>query len=327
MDTFRTSIKIEPPKIHITHKDTILFLGSCFSGNIGDRMDSMKFKCMANPFGVLFNPSSIAESVRFLTQEKYFTQNDLMYSGGLWFSLHHHGSFSHPDPEACLNKINEQVKRGAHILKEANIISITFGTSWIYRYKKTGKIVANCHKLPESDFDRLSLSPTEIAEEYSTLIKSLQKAAPELSIIFTISPVRHLRDGMEGNQLSKAILHMAINQILEENVNCFYFPAFEIMMDDLRDYRFYERDLVHPNEQAVDYIWDCFTKAYMNESTKEVMVDLERLNSSIKHRPLHPGGTEFKSFCEAQIKFIRELKIKYPYLSLDTEEAHFLSSL
>jgi hypothetical protein len=323
MDIFRTTIKIEAQKLQISYKDSTLFLGSCFAGNIGNRMDSMKFKTLINPFGVLFNPLSISESLRLLTEEKQFTPKDLFYSGGLWFSFNHHGSFSHPVADICLDNINRQLKLGSVRLRESKILSVTFGTSWVYRYKKIGKIVANCHKLPESDFERFILNPAEIAIEYTSLIQLLRQQIPDLSVIFTISPVRHLRDGMEGNQLSKAILHLAVKQILAENLNCYYFPAFEIMMDDLRDYRFYEQDMVHPNEQAIDYIWERFMEAFMNKDTIAIIRNMEPLYPAINHRPLHPGGKEFKSFCEAQLKFVRELKAKYPYLSFEREEAHF----
>lgn len=323
MDTFRTSIKIDAQKLQIAYNDPILFLGSCFSGNIGNRMVSLKFNALVNPFGVLFNPLSISESLRLLNEEKQFTEKDLVQTAGLWYSFNHHGSFSQPDLNICLDTINRQLKEGSTKLKVCKILSVTFGTSWVYRYKKSGKIVANCHKLPESDFERILLNPSQIAEEYSTLVQSLRKSFPELSIIFTISPVRHLRDGMQGNQISKAILHLAVKQILEENRDCYYFPAYEIMMDDLRDYRFYEPDMVHPNGQAIDYIWERFAEAYMNKDTIAISRDMEKLKSSMNHRPLHPGGNEFKAFCEVQISTVKQLKKKYSFLSFDAEEEHF----
>jgi hypothetical protein len=323
MDTFRTIIRIESQKLQITHRDPILFLGSCFSENIGNRMISMKFPGLVNPFGVIFNPASVAESIRLLIEGKVYSQKDLTFSNGLWFSFHHHGSFSDPDRKACLDKINSQVKLGSEMMKDCKFLSITFGTSWIYRYRESGNIVANCHKLPESAFDRQLLSPDDIVKEYSDIIKSLRRQIPAVNLIFTISPIRHLRDGMEENQFSKAILHLAVKKILEENENCFYFPAYEIMMDDLRDYRFYEADMVHPNSQAIDYIWDRFIDAYMDKYTRAIIQDLEKIASAMHHRPLQPGSNEFKMFCEVQLKIVGGLKAKYPYLSFETEETHF----
>ncbi len=327
MDTFRTLIKIAPQKLQITHKDSILFLGSCFAGNIGNRMQSLKFNTLVNPFGVIFNPSSVAESIRLLAECKSFSKEDLFFYNGLWFSFNHHGSFSSPDPDACLDAINSELKAASEILKKCKFLSLTFGTSWIYRHKQNGKVVANCHKLPESNFSRQLLKPDEIVKEYSELIKSLHSQNPGLRLLFTISPVRHLRDGMEGNQLSKSILHLAVNQILKENENCFYFPAYEIVMDDLRDYRFYEEDMVHPNKLAINYIWDQFSQAYFSSETQELNKELEKLVSALNHRPLHPEGMEFNTFRTAQLKFINQLIKKYPELNFEKEENYFSKSI
>jgi len=327
MDTFRTIINIHKQDLQITHEDPVLFLGSCFAGNIGKRMQLLKFKARVNPFGVIFNPSSVANSVRLLAEGKIFSKEDLFLFKGLWSCFNHHGSFSNPDPNACLDEINKELTSGTEMLKQCKVISVTFGTAWIFKHRESGTVVANCHKLPESSFSRQLLKPEEIVKEYSELIKSLRSQNPEVKLLFTVSPVRHLRDGMEGNQFSKSILHMAVRKIIEDNENCFYFPAYEIMMDDLRDYRFYDEDMVHPNKQAIDYIWERFEYAFMDKNTKAINQEMAKLVSAMSHRPLHPEGNEFRVFCETQLKFVRDLKTKYPDLSFEKEENYFSRSI
>ena len=328
MDTFRTTIQLKPfPGKGITYLDRLFFLGSCFTSHIGSRMASLHFRVCLNPFGILFNPASITGCLERTHSGIPYSEEDLRLHNGLWYSLDHHSSFSQPDRTACLHQINLQLVGAHEALAASDVLLLTFGSAWAYRHRETGRIAANCHKLPEAEFDRFLLQPGFIAENCQKILDLLRKDNPALRVIFTVSPVRHLRDGMEGNQLSKSTLLLAIQQLLSSSEYCAYFPAYEIMMDDLRDYRFYEPDMVHPNSTAIDYIWNKFSELYFDRETREIEAEVERLNQALRHRPLHPGGTAYLQFCEAQLRQISLLQEKYPFLALEEEEKHFLKAL
>lgn len=327
MDTFRTPIKISPSREKIRYSDGLLFLGSCFTGYIGSRLLDLHFNASINPSGVLFNPSSIALTLRRIHSGELYHENELGFYRDLWFSYDHHTSFSHPDKAACLEKINREAGKAHLHLGQSRFLIVTFGTAWVYRLTETGKIVANCHKWPASHFERILLRPEEIIKDFTGLILELRKEHPELQVIFTVSPVRHLGDGMQENQLSKSILILAANELASCMKSCHYFPAFEIMMDDLRDYRFYEPDLVHPNQLAIDYIWNAFTETFMDTETIAITREVDKLRKASLHRPLHPGGKEYRIFCEAQLKHMASLKKHYPFLDLSAEEACFTAGL
>lgn len=325
MNIFRTIIDCEPSSQTITHKDKVSLIGSCFTDNIGKKLQEHKFMADLNPFGIIYNPSSVKNSIEALIQEKEFTENDLFYHNERWNSFLHHGDFSNYDKATCLKTINERIVNSAKHLRESSFIFITFGTAWVYKHKKTDKIVSNCHKVPAGEFNRYLLNIEEIVDDYIWVFKRLQEYNPDAKLIFTVSPVRHLKDGAHGNQISKSTLLLAINQLQNIFPEIEYFPAYEIAMDDLRDYRFYADDMVHPSNLAVDYIWNRFSETYFNEGTINLMDEIKKLKQAFMHRPFNPESDSFKSFRKNNRKKTEELINRYPHLNFD-EELEFFSN-
>lgn len=256
-----TTIKIPKPPFRFSWQERILLLGSCFAENIGAKLAENKFNVDINPFGTLYNPASIAAALRMLLHPERFTANDLFRHEGVYHSFTHHSRFSSTSETECLEKINDRLFASAQEIRKTGYMVITLGTAYVYRLKSSGQVVANCHKLPEKMFDRSMLSVAEIVSEWKELLLSLWEQCPDLKILFTVSPIRHWKDGAHGNQLSKATLLLAADTLqtaYPERIA--YFPAYEIMMDELRDYRFYATDMLHPSELAVDYIWQRLQK-------------------------------------------------------------------
>lgn len=305
----------------------VLFMGSCFTENIGDRMEELKFPTTVNPFGVLYNPSSVRSGLEVLLDNRDFNENDLHFYNDQWLSFYHDTEFSDADKEKCLDKINSSVNAARKHLQTANYLIITFGTAWTYRYKKTGNIVSNCHKIPANEFERRKLSVEDIFVQWAKLLNRVEDLNPNLKIIFTVSPVRHWKDGAVQNQLSKSTLILAINQLMKIFENVEYFPAYEIMMDDLRDYRFYADDMLHPSAVAIDYIWDKFSKTYFEKETIEIIKEVNQIIQAKKHQPLNPDTKSHKIFLENQIAKIKEVSGKYNYLNFKDELDYFKSNL
>ena len=277
----QTTIEIAPSDWKIGYEDHILMLGSCFSDEIGAQMAQRGLNVTVNPFGTLYNPLSIAQAIN---SQFSILNSQLIEYGGLWHSMMHHGSFSRPTKEATEQAVKDSVEMMQRALDEASVIIVTFGTAWVY--EMNGEIVANCHKLPESSFTRRRLSVDEIVEAWKPIIARF----PDKHWIFTVSPIRHIRDGLHENQLSKATLQMAIEQLssLEGRPGgvC-YFPSYEILLDELRDYRFYADDLVHPSSLAVEYIWERFANTFCTPQTRNEMNIRLKQYKYTQHRPLH----------------------------------------
>ena len=277
----QTTIEIAPSDWKIGYEDHILMLGSCFSDEIGAQMAQRNMHVTCNPFGTLYNPLSIANAIN---SQFSILNSQLIEYGGLWHSMMHHGSFSRPTKEATEQAVKDSVEMMQRALDEASVIIVTFGTAWVY--EMNGEIVANCHKLPESSFTRRRLSVDEIVEAWKPIIARF----PDKHWIFTVSPIRHIRDGLHENQLSKATLQMAIEQLssLEGRPGgvC-YFPSYEILLDELRDYRFYADDLVHPSSLAVEYIWERFANTFCTPQTRNEMNIRLKQYKYTQHRPLH----------------------------------------
>ncbi len=296
-------------------------MGSCFADNIGKIMAGYQFPVLLNPFGTLFNPASIAQNISLLITGKTFTRDDLLHHNDLWFSLNHYTAFSHPDPETCLSLVNQAATRAAAWLENCHYLLLTFGTAWAYQYKETGKLVANCHKLPSSHFNQVLLQPGAIIEHYNDLLRKLQLMNPGIRVIFTLSPVRHWANGAVNNQLSKSVLHYSIHEILKNNSLASYFPAYEIFMDELRDYRFYAGDMLHPSEQGTRYVWERFCDYRIDESAKKTMAGVEAVIKALNHRPLHTDTTNHKTFKKNTLKLITQLQEQYPFLDFRNEIA------
>ena len=327
MEKFRTTFIIPEHLNKIDYQSKVISLGSCFSENIGEKLTYYKFPVLINPFGILYNPESIANSLDFLQSQKSFNESDLFEHNGVWNSFYHHSRFSNTDKSICLNQINKSLKKASETLAEANFLLITFGTSWVYQLKSSGNIVSNCHKIPTKQFKRFKLSVAEITKRYKTIIKTLQSNNPNLKIVFTVSPVRHLKDSAEQNQLSKATLIMAVHELVEIFENVSYFPSYEIMMDDLRDYRFYNEDMVHPSPTAVNYIWDKFQESYINTDSQKLMTEVDKINQALNHRPFQPDSDSHKKFLESTLSKIEKFKNGNSNIDFTNEKKMLLDKL
>jgi len=319
MDAFRTIVEIPPSAKKITYSSAILFMGSCFSEYIGERLASLKFQVCHNPFGTLFNPASISDNIRILMENKPFPPDRLYLNNGQWISFSHYTGYSHPDKEKCLERINHSIASSSALLKKADYLFLTVGTSWVYRFNETGNIVANCHKLPSSEFTRYLLSPEDIIITFDTLLHNLKEFNANLSVVFTLSPVRHWKDGAISNQKSKSILHYAIDKITEQHPEIQYFPAYEIFMDELRDYRFYAGDMLHPSESGIEYTWNRFIDTYIAADTLPLMKEVQSLVKVAGHRPVNPNNPSYKEFLKSAITAMNRLSSIHPYIDFRPE--------
>jgi hypothetical protein len=323
MQSFRTELKLKKSSFKIDHSKKILTLGSCFAENIAQNLNDHKFNINVNPFGILYNPTSIQHAISMLLSDYPFAEKSLIFYDEQWHSFYHHGSFSSANKDECLEKINNSLNISRKFLREADFITITFGSAFVYMYKKTRSVVSNCHKIPEKEFIQYMLKIEDIIYYWKETIKLLKKLNPELKIILTVSPIRYLKYGAEQNQLSKATLIMLSHILKHEFEFVEYFPAYEIMLDDLRDYRFYQKDMIHPNEAAIDYIWDKFCEIYMGEDTVKILKKIEKLLLAKNHRPRNPGSEAHKNFIQAQLKLIKEIKSENPLLNFQEEINYF----
>jgi hypothetical protein len=312
---FQTKVEIPQTNLRIGYKDSIMTLGSCFAENIGTKLKQSCFEVDINPFGVLFNPVSIKQSIDLLLQNKPFTESDLFLHNELWQSYSHSSQFSDITTKGCLNKINSRYESASKSIRETDILLITLGTAWVYEEIKTGNVVSNCHKMPTKEFERRKLEVGEIVDTFSCLMCSLLEKKPTLQIIISVSPIRHWKDGALENSVSKSILLLAANELQEQFDNVQYFPAYEIMMDELRDYRFYATDMLHPSEVAIDYIWQRFGETYFDETTRKIKKEIDLLTSDLSHRPLFPESPEFIKFSQKTLIKKQELLEKYPFLN------------
>jgi len=313
---FRTPAGIRPYGFKIGYGTRGMLAGSCFAENIAAKMTQAKLPVSANPFGVLFNPASIVNMFGRLNERHTYSSGDLTESGGVWISMEHHGKFSSPDREEALRNINGAVREGADALALAQYVIITLGTAWVYEYIETGTVAANCHKLPAALFDRRRLTVGEIVEMFEAPLRSYLK---DKQVIFTVSPVRHLKDGLAENQLSKATLIVAAHEIVARHGNCSYFPAYEIVVDDLRDYRFYNADMVHPSPVAVEYIWEHFCDAFMDRETVGLIKQVGQIAAAAGHRPLNQGSPVHKAFREKMLEQVRRMAAEHPEIDFNPE--------
>ena len=292
-----TSVDIAPSARQIGYGDKILLLGSCFADNIGAKFSEHYFQATVNPFGTLYNPASIAAAITNLGNSQLVEHN------GLWHSMMHHGAFSDKDKEQLIARCEQSRALLQRALKEASTVVVTFGTAWVYEME--GQVVANCHKLPANRFTRRCLTVNEIVEMWQQIVASM----PDKHWIFTVSPIRHVKDGLHANQISKAILLQAVDMLGQS-----YFPSYEIMMDELRDYRFYAEDMVHPSALAVEYIWQRFVENYINKDTQKEMRVLNQLWRDNQHRMLHPETDEARSFVQRLAERKAQLQQRYPWI-------------
>ena len=273
-----TPVAIDPSPLRISYDTPLLLLGSCFTDEIGERLQRAGFELLCNPFGTLYNPLSIAECLQRAIDNQALGEDDYVFHEGLWHSWLHHGRFSYADKSTCMSKCNESIALTHAFLQRKPLLLVTFGTAWVFYHE--GRVVANCHKVPSAHFRRMRLGVEEIADAW-------KKYPQQYNTIFTVSPIRHLADGAHGNQLSKSTLLLAVDQLMQECRQADYFGSYELMLDELRDYRFYARDLCHPSDVAVDIIWQRFQQRYMTDATRSQVSQQEKRFRQTQHRPLH----------------------------------------
>jgi len=327
MTTFRSHIPIHESAFDLTYKKKSMLIGSCFTDNIGNMLQYYKFPVRINPFGVMYNPSSVAKVLETLIQKAPFSEKDLHCHNHTWLSFYHDTSFSGEDKEQVLKTINENMEEASQWLANTNLLIITFGTARVYQHKEKQMIVSNCHKIPSGEFTRYLMKIDDIVREYKTLIGKLRQFNPNIHIVFTISPVRHWKDGAFGNQQSKATLILAVRRLLEEFEDIEYFPSYEIMMDELRDYRFYADDMLHPGTLAIQYLWEQFTRKYIKKSTFKLMDKVEEIVKARNHRPFRPNSLEYQDFLKKQIEKTEQFIDKHPHIDLHPELDYFIARL
>ena len=316
----QTKITVAAPDFSIDYNSRLMMLGSCFAENMGSKFSYYKFDVDVNPCGIIYNPLSVANVLRLLVEGKRFEKNDLREVGGKWVSLFHHGAFSSADPDECLHRINDRLTKATGELRTLDLLVITWGTAWVYKYIPENIIVSNCHKIPSREFERSRLSVEDIVREYLVLIERLREINPGLRILFTVSPIRHWKDGAHGNQLSKATLLLAIDRLREEIQHVYYFPAYEIVLDELRDYRFYAEDMVHVSGFTVDYIWERFLYSFISPEVFGLMNQIGRINKGVAHRPFEPQSEEYQRLVKKMLAEIAMISRSYPMIDFSEEK-------
>ncbi len=301
--------------VNLSHQEAILLLGSCFTENIGDKLMNSKFNANINPFGIIYNPISIANSLTRIKKKQLYTEQEISSHQGKFFSFDHHGSFSSFSQAECLDKINNEITCAHQHLQETKIVVVTLGTAWVYETIENNKLVANCHKLPAKNFTKRLLSVDEILHVWNPIIEQLKN----INFIFTVSPVRHINDGLHENNISKSVLHLATHQLIQQNKNCHYFGAYEMVIDELRDYRFYNQDMIHPSSQAIDYVWGKFAGTYFNKETQQLNQRIEKLQQAVYHRPFNFESESHQKFVKEQIHQMELLCTEFPFLNFEKE--------
>lgn len=321
---FRTEIPITPSDFPIDYHSKVVLLGSCFAENIGSKFEYYKFQATINPFGIIFNAVSLEKLVKRVVEKNYFTEKDIFFHNDLWHCYEVHSELSNVNKEEFLEKLNQLIELTNEQINKLTHCLITLGTSWVYRHKTSNEIVANCHKVPQKEFTKELLSAAQNQLSLQNIVSLIQSINPDVKFVFTVSPVRHIKDGFFENNVSKANLFSAIHTLLssraesrdkiqnetlqvlnsirtESSIN--YFPSYEIVMDELRDYRFFEADMLHPNALAIDYIWEKFSQSYFNSETSSIMKEVEIIQKGLAHRPFNPNT-------EAHQKFLTDLQKK-----------------
>ena len=320
---FRTVVDIKPSGLKVGYSTPAVMVGSCFSSYMGARFSTAKMPVLVNPFGTLYNPLSIGNCVENILMKRVYSDKDLYFHDGLWKSLDHYTEYSDRDKGALLKRINDNISISNGFLGKAGFLFVTFGTARAYYHLPTRRIAANCHKIPATEFTNELLGVDEIVAIWSGLLDRLSGWNPNLKVVFTISPVRHWKDGAHGNQSSKSVLHLSIDKLMGHPTEPLYFPAYEIMNDELRDYRFYANDMLHPSESAVNYIWERFTDCFFDEKTIELQNEFERLNKSLSHRIQKGSEREREAFRNSSLALVDRLASKCPDIDLSVERDYF----
>ena len=311
----QTKIPLQAQQFNqIDYNSKVLLLGSCFSENIGEKFEYFKFQQLQNPFGILFHPLAIETLVTNAINKKEYTKDDLFFHNEQWHCFDVHSRYSHSSQEELLEGLNKSIATTYQCLTEASHVIITLGTAWMYRFIETDQPVANCHKIPQKKFLKELLSVSQISEALDAIMSLIKSVNSNVSFIFTVSPVRHTKDGFIENTKSKAHLITAIHQIVDDRNGNYYFPSYEIMMDELRDYRFYSEDMLHPNQTAITYIWERFQQVWMTNDTQSTLKVVADIQKGMTHRPFNPKSEAHQAFLQ-QLEHKKTLvKSKFPHI-------------
>lgn len=312
---FRTQIPVAVTNYVIDYQSEILSFGSCFAENMGEKFEYFKFRSHVNPFGIIFNSVSLEKVIRRSIAKDYFTEQDIFEHNELWHCFEVHSELSNPDKEIFLTNLNRLIDATNQLINSSSHFVITLGTSWVYKYLDSDEIVANCHKIPQKQFKKELLSVEAIEQNLENIISLITSVNSGAKFIFTVSPVRHSKDGFIENNVSKSHLIAAIYKIINDKITVAeYFPSYEIMMDELRDYRFYAEDMLHPNLLAIDYIWSRFSENYINPKEFTVMEKVSDVQKAIRHRPFNPDSASHQKFLENLNQKINTLAQDYPFM-------------
>lgn len=317
---FRTIVSLDWQGERINHSHSLIFFGSCFADEIGGVFKASKFDTLVNPFGVLYNPLSIAEAINRSVSNTPFQELELIKSGNLYHSFSHHSAFSHTNKSYMLQTINSSLTNTCQHLKSANYLFITFGTAWVYELVESGKVVANCHKLAAKNFSRRRVSVEEIAECFSSTLKTLFAVNPNIKIVLTVSPIRHLKDGIHENSLSKSTLLLACEELQNRfGERVAYLPTYEIVLDELRDYRFYADDMAHPSKKAVEYIWERIENEVISPDSINIIREWGKIRQGINHRLMSADTEGYKAFLNTLLKNATTFANKYKHIDIEQE--------
>jgi len=329
---FRSEFEIQKIEQSISHQHKLMLVGSCFTENIGEKLSKHKFSVYENPNGILFNPVSVSEAIINVIENKIYTKDDLFNYNEAWHSWQHHSRFSSLSADDALDKINSTTNEAHQFLKQADYILITLGSAWIYTLTdkainaQVGTVAANNHKAPSDWFEKKLLRVHQTILVLATMLDRLGAFNPNIKIIFTISPVRHLREGAINNNRSKAVLIQAVHDLCERLKQLYYFPAYELVIDDLRDYRFFAEDLVHPNYYATQYVWEKFVDACMNDDTKKLMQEIADINTAFNHKPFNPTSNQHQKFLETYYTKVKLLQEQNTNIDFNNELSYFANN-
>jgi hypothetical protein len=308
MDSFRTSFQLKPSPKRISLSDRILTIGSCFSDAIGSQFVRNKVNCKANPFGVLYNPASIHKVVQYSIANQTVPEDTFLHRDDVFFNYDFHSEFSSMNLSHLQEQLKTIVAKTHSFLEDTNWLIITYGTAWVYELNETNSVVANCHKMPQTMFTKSFMTQKKVLDSFDSMHQALKAVNPDINILLTVSPVRHIKDTLELNSVSKSVLRVACHTITEQFRDVYYFPAYEIMMDDLRDYRFYKADMIHPSPVAEQYIWQKFAERYFDEELTTFLRKWEEIQSALAHKPFHPFSATHQHFLKEMLKKLEELK-------------------
>lgn len=298
----------------IDYHSNIFLIGSCFVENMSNKLDYFKFQNTCNPFGILFHTKAIETFIANAINEKKYSEKDIFFHDERWHCFEAHSKLSNPSKDILLEELNKQTRSTTHQLSTATHVVITLGTSWVYRFIEDDKIVANCHKVPQKQFLKELLSVDEVVNSLQAILVLLKQVNPKVSIIFTVSPIRHIKDGFVENNLSKSHLISGIHQVINERENTYYFPSYEIMMDELRDYRFYAKDMIHPSEMAINYIWEKFQQIWLASEASTTMDEVDKIQKRLLHKPFNPNSKSHQQFLQDLEEKKSMLQLQFPYI-------------